>query len=60
MDFEKTKEEIIIEKKVAREILSLIEEVSFSKKFLEYRYNYGSNGQRDFIINAIKTRYEVG
>ena len=59
MDFEKTKDEIVIEKKVAREILSMIEEVCFSKKFRDYRVNYGSNGERDFIINAIKTRYEV-
>ena len=59
MDFIKSKDEIIIEKKVAREILSMIEEVCFSEKFRDYRVDYGSNGQRDFIINAIKTRYEI-
>ena len=60
MDFEKTKDEIVIEKKVAREILSMIEEVCFSKKFRDYRMNYGSNGERDLIIATIKDMYNVG
>ena len=60
MDDTKTKDEIIIEKRVAREILSIIEYVCFSNKFRDYRVNYGSNGQRDFIIDAIKQRYEIG
>lgn len=59
MDSVKSKDEVIIEKRVAREILSMIEEVCFSKKFFEYRCNYGSNGQRDLIIKTIKEKYEI-
>lgn len=59
MNFEKSKDEIIIEKRVAREILSMIEEICFSKKFFEYRCNYGSNGQRDLIILNIKEKYGI-
>lgn len=49
-----------IEKRVAREILSTIERICFSKEFSEYRINKGSNGERDLIIRLIKERYEVG
>lgn len=59
MEFTKTKDEVIIEKRVAREILSMIEEICFSKKFFEYRCNYGSNGQRDLIIMNIKEKYGI-
>lgn len=59
MNFEKSKDEVIIEKRVAREILSMIEEICFSKKFFEYRCNYGSNGQRDLIILNIKEKYGI-
>lgn len=59
MEFIKAKDEVIIKKKVAREILSMIEEICFSKKFLEYRINNGSNGQRDLIIMNIKKRYGI-
>lgn len=59
MEFIKTKDEVIIEKRVAREILSMIEEICFSKKFCEYRYKHGSNGQRDLIITNIKEKYGV-
>lgn len=48
------------EKRVAREILSIIEEVCFSKKYFDYRVSYGSNGQRDLIIQTIKEKYEIG
>ena len=47
----------IYQKQTAREILSMIEEVCFSKSFIEFRVNYGSNGQRDYIINYIKRNY---
>lgn len=50
----------LIEKQVAREILSMIETVYFSKECLEYRVNYGSNGARDLLIAMIKERYDVG
>lgn len=48
------------EKRVAREILSIIEKICFSDEFREYRINNGSNGERDLIIKLIKERYEVG
>ena len=48
-----------IEKRVAREILNIIERISFSEEYKEYRISYGSNGQRDLIIQMIKERYEV-
>jgi len=49
-----------IEKRVAREILSIIEKIYFSDEFKEYRINHGTNGQRDLIIKSIKERYQVG
>lgn len=49
----------VIEKRVARTILNLIERVYFSKEFFEYRCNYGSNGVRDLILNTIKETYDV-
>jgi hypothetical protein len=49
-----------IEKRVAREILNIIERISFSEEYKEYRISYGSNGQRDLIISTIKERYQVG
>ena len=48
-----------IEKRVAREILNIIERISFSEEYKEYRINYGSNGQRDLIIKMIQDKYEV-
>jgi len=52
--------ENVIKKRVAREILSMIETVCFSKEFSEYRVNNGSNGERDLIIENIKKTYGVG
>jgi len=49
-----------IEKRVAREVLSIIEKICFSDEFKEYRIDQGSNGTRDLIIKLIKERYEVG
>ena len=49
-----------IEKRVAREILNIIERISFSEEYKEYRIAHGSNGQRDLIIQMIKERYNVG
>ena len=49
-----------IEKRVAREILNIIERISFSEEYKEYRISYGSNGQRDLIIKMIQDKYEVG
>lgn len=45
------------EKRVAREILSLINTICFSEDYLELRIRYGSNGMRDLIIAEIKTMY---
>lgn len=50
----------IIEKKVAREILSMIETVCFSEEFRDFRVNKGSNGTRDLIMENIKNTYEIG
>jgi hypothetical protein len=50
----------VISKRVAREILSMIETVCFSDEFREYRVNNGSNGERDLIIENIKKMYGVG
>lgn len=35
-------------------VLSKIIEVCFSKEWLQFRVNNGSNGQRDFLINYIE------
>lgn len=50
----------IISKRTAREILSIIEEICFSKDYQEYRVNYGSCGERDLIIKKIKEKYDIG
>ena len=46
-------------RQVAREILNIIEEISFSDEYKNFRINNGSNGQRDLIINIIKERYNI-
>ena len=48
-----------IEKRVAREILSTIENIYFGDEFKEYRVNQGSNGARDLIIKIIQERYDI-
>lgn len=52
--------EEVIRKRVAREILSMIETVCFSEEFREYRVNKGSNSTRDLIMDNIKKTYDVG
>lgn len=52
--------EQVIERRVAREVLNIIEAICFSEEYKEYRINYGSNGQRDLIIATIKDKYNVG
>lgn len=47
------------ERKAAREILSLIEEICFSEEYTDFRINKGSNGQRDLIITKVKEKYSV-
>ena len=49
----------IIEKRVAREILNIIERVCFSEEYRDFRVGYGSNGQRDLIIQMIEDKYDI-
>ena len=48
-----------MKKKVAREILNIIEEICFSDEYKDFRINNGSNGQRDLIIKTIQEKYQV-
>lgn len=52
--------EEIIRKRVAREILSMIEIICFSEEFKDFRIGQGSNGTRDLIIERIKNTYDIG
>ena len=47
----------LAERKVAREILTMIEEICFSEEYKTYRLDYGTHGQRDLIITKIKEKY---
>ena len=47
----------LTEKRVAREILTMIESICFSEEYTTFRVNQGSNGQRDLIITKIKEQY---
>ena len=49
----------LYQKITAREILNIIEEVSFSDEYLDFRVRNGSNGQRDLIIQIIKGKYNI-
>ena len=49
----------LYKRQTAREILNIIEEISFSDEYKNFRINNGSNGQRDLIINIIKERYNI-
>lgn len=49
-----------IERRVAREILNIIERICFSEEYKEFRIAHGSNGQRDLILKMIKDTYNVG
>ena len=51
--------EEVISKRVARDILNEIDRIYFSEEFREYRINYGSNGQRDYLIQWIQDTYDV-
>jgi hypothetical protein len=48
-----------IERRTAREILNIIEQICFSEEYKEYRIGYGSNGERDLIIRMIQEKYKV-
>ncbi len=58
--YERPTSETVTEKRVAREILNIIEQVCFSDEYRDYRVRYGSNGQRDLIIQTIQNKYGVG
>ena len=49
----------IEERRVAREILNIIEAICFSEEYREYRVNYGSKGEIDLIISTIKDKYNI-
>jgi hypothetical protein len=49
----------VIEQKVARDILSIITDIYFSRRYFEHRISCGSDGTRDLIIKAIKDRYDI-
>lgn len=50
-------EKELIERRTAREILTLIENVCFSEEYRDFRIDEGSCGQRDLIIAKIKEQY---
>lgn len=49
----------IAEKRVAREILNIIERVCFSEEYRDFRVGWGSRGERDLIIQMIRDTYGV-
>lgn len=50
-------EKELIERRIAREILTMIESVCFSEEYRDFRIDRGSCGQRDLIITKIKEQY---
>lgn len=50
-------EKELIERRMAREILTMIETICFSDEYKEFRINNGSNGERNLIIKKIKEKY---
>lgn len=52
-------EKTLYEKITAREILNIIEKISFSPLYRDFRINNGSRGERDLIIQLIKEKYGV-
>ena len=57
LDLDEVIFEELIERKIAREILTMIESVCFSEEYRDFRIDRGSNGQRDLIITKIKEQY---
>jgi hypothetical protein len=47
------------ERRVATDILRIIDQVCFSEEYLDFRVGWGSNGQRDLIIRTIQDKYGV-
>ena len=50
-------EKELIQKEVAREILTIIEKVCFSEEYRDFRIDNGSSGERNLIIKMIKEQY---
>lgn len=50
-------EKELIERRVVREILTMIENICFSEEYRDFRIDRGNNGQRDLIITKIKEQY---
>lgn len=48
-----------IEKRVAVDILDMIDTICFGDEYQEFRRNWGSKGQRDLIIRTIQDKYGV-
>jgi hypothetical protein len=47
------------EKRIVKDILSIIEDICFGAKYLGYRVNYGSKGTMDLVIKTIKEKYGI-
>ena len=50
-------DEQIVKRRVAREILSMIEQIYFSEEYSQFRIDQGSNGQKKLIIKNIEETY---
>lgn len=50
---------VIIEKRVARDILNIIENICYSDEYRDYRIRFGSKGQLDLLIQTIQEKYNV-
>lgn len=50
-------EKELIQREVAKEILTIIEQVCFSEEYSNFRIDNGSNGERNLIIKMIKEQY---
>ena len=47
------------ERRVATDILRIIDLVCFSEEYRDFRVGYGSKGQCDLIIRTIQDKYDV-
>lgn len=47
------------ERRVATDILRIIDQICFSEEYRDFRVGWGSKGQRDLIIRTIQDKYDV-
>lgn len=47
------------ERRVAIDILRIIDQVCFSEEYRDFRIGWGSKGERDLIIRTIQDKYGV-